>query len=74
MNTIKQNIDWIGHIHAASAPQRFEITGGELNYDFIIKEIKNTGYERYFGIEYLPTMDKETSVTNCKKLIEDALK
>ncbi len=74
VNTIKQNIDWIGHIHAASAPQRFEITGGELNYDFIIKEIKNTGYERYFGIEYLPTMDKETSVTNCKKLIEDALK
>lgn len=73
VNTIKENVDLIGHLHAASAPARFEITDGELNYEYILKEIKASGYDRYFGIEYLPTTDKETSVTACKELIERSL-
>lgn len=74
VKTIKENVDLIGHVHAASAPTRNEITGGELNYDYIIRELKAAGYDRYFGIEYVPTMDKETSVVKCKELIENALK
>jgi hydroxypyruvate isomerase len=72
--TIKENVDFIGHIHAASTPCRNEITDGELNYSYIIKAIKEVGYRKYFGIEYLPTTDKESSVTMCKKLMDEALK
>ena len=66
-------MDLIGHIHAASVPGRNEITDGELNYEYILKAIKETGYDRYFGIEYMPTMDKEASVTKCKELMDKAL-
>ncbi|SCP98572.1 sugar phosphate isomerase/epimerase family protein [Anaerobium acetethylicum] len=69
---IKKNLDKIGHIHAAGCPERHEITDGELNYDYIIREIKKMGYDKYFGIEYLPTKDKEVSVIECKELIENA--
>ena len=70
VQTLKENIDWIGHIHAASVPGRNEITTGEIDYAYILKAVKESGYSGYFGIEYLPTADKETSVTACRKFIE----
>lgn len=74
VNVIRENVDLIGHVHAASTPGRNEITDGELNYTYILKNLKEAGYERWFGIEYLPTTDKESSVTVCKELIENAIK
>lgn len=71
--TIKENINLIGHIHAASVPGRNEIMGGELNYEYLLKAICDTEYDGYFGIEYLPTMEKEASVLACKKYIENAI-
>lgn len=70
--TIRNNIDWIGHLHAAQVPGRCEITEGELNYSFIIREIRKMGYDRYFGLEYMPRMEKEASVTACRELFEKA--
>ena len=69
-STIKKYADKIGHIHAAGVPERHEITGGELNYRYIIKAILDSEYKGYFGLEYLPTMDKEVSILQCKELIE----
>lgn len=74
VQTIKENIDLIGHIHAASVPGRNEITDGELNYKYIMKSIEEAGYKDYFGIEYLPTMEKEASVKMCKEYMEGTLK
>lgn len=73
VSVMRDNMDLIGHIHAASVPGRNEITDGELDYGYILKAIKESGYDRYFGVEYMPTMDKEESVTKCKELIEKAL-
>lgn len=70
--TIRNNIDWIGHLHAAQIPGRGEITEGELNYSYIIREIRKTGYDRYFGLEYMTFADKEASVTACRDLFEKA--
>lgn len=68
VNTIKNNLDKIGHIHIASTPDRTEITDGELNYDYLLKAIKNMGYEKYVALEYRPTIDKKESLLNCRKL------
>ena len=72
LNTIKNHIDQIGHIHVASAPNRTEITGGELNYSCILNEIKNLGYDGYIGLEYMPTMEKAESLRVCKAFLENA--
>ena len=71
VTTIRNNIDKIGHFHAASVPGRNEITTGELNYTYIFREIDKTGYQGYVGLEYLPTMDKEASVKDFMKLMEN---
>ncbi|MFV0362966.1 MAG: TIM barrel protein [Suipraeoptans sp.] len=73
VQTMRENMQWIGHIHAAGIPRRNEITDGELNYSYILEEIKQAGYDRYFGIEYLPTMDKEKGVQACKRLLDEVL-
>lgn len=68
VNTIKNNLDKIGHIRIASTPDRTEITDGELNYNYLLKAIKNMGYEKYVALEYRPTIDKQESLLNCRKL------
>ncbi|MCI8282786.1 MAG: TIM barrel protein [Lachnospiraceae bacterium] len=74
VNTLKENLDLIGHLHSASVPGRNEITDGELNYAYIVKAIQEMGYQGYFGIEYLPAMEKEDSVIRCREFIEHACK
>lgn len=73
VSVMRDNMDLIGHIHAAGIPGRNEITNGELNYEYILKAIRDTGYDRYFGIEYLPTAEKEESVKACKALMDKVL-
>ena len=67
--TLKANIDKVGHIHAACVPGRNEITKGELNYTEVFRAIRDMGYDRWIGLEYLPTMEKEASIRACMELM-----
>jgi hydroxypyruvate isomerase len=53
---IENNIDWIGHFHCAGVPGRHEPFNGETNYPFIMKKIKEAGYDAYLGLEYMPVL------------------
>lgn len=53
---IDQNIEWIGHFHAAGIPGRHELFNGEANYPFILNKIEKSGYKGYFGLEYFPEL------------------
>ena len=69
-NTIKENIDLIGHIHGAGAPQRCELTVGELNYEYILQFIKDLGYEGTFGLEFFTFTDRDRKVADsCRILV-----
>ena len=70
LNTLKNHINEIGHIHIASAPDRTEITDGELDYACILKAIKALDFDGYVGLEYMPTMDKAESLKTCKAFLE----
>ena len=54
ISTIEENIEWIGHFHAAGVPGRGEPFQGELDYPSILERIEQTGYEGTFGLEYFP--------------------
>lgn len=61
MDEIKENIKHIGHFHIADAPGRHEPGTGKVDYISILKELINTDYEGYFGLEYRATKpDSET--------------
>lgn len=67
-NTLRKHLDKIGHIHVAAAPDRTEITDGELNYSYILKLLEQLNYDKYVTLEYMPTMEKEASLLACKKI------
>lgn len=61
-NTIKENVELIGDIHFAGSPMRGEITEGELNYAYILKQIKEYGYTGNICLEFFTFQDREEKV------------
>jgi hydroxypyruvate isomerase len=52
---MRDNLDWICHIHVAGVPSRQEIDGTqELNYRFIAEAIATSGYNGFVAHEWRP--------------------
>ena len=68
-NTIRENIDLIGHIHGAGAPDRGDMTEGELDYSYILEQLSKTGYDKYFGLEFFTFENREEKVWKSAKLV-----
>ncbi len=62
INTIRENIDLIGHFHAAGLPGRQELNRGELYYPAVFDAIDHAGYQGYVGLEYMPAGDPLASI------------
>lgn len=62
IQTITENIAFIGHFHSAGVPGRHELFDGEIQYPHVIKAIDGAGYQGFFGLEYWPTYDHHRSV------------
>jgi len=59
IQTIRDNIDRIGHIHTAGVPGRNDMDDTqELNYTAIAGAIAETGYDLYVGHEFSPKGDR----------------
>jgi hydroxypyruvate isomerase len=55
IRTLRENISWIGHIHTAGNPGRNDMDETqELYYPAIARAIKETGYNRWVGHEFIP--------------------
>jgi hydroxypyruvate isomerase len=60
--TLRKHIDKIGHIQIADNPGRHQPGTGEINYQFILKEIDASGYQGHIGLEYAPIPDSKSSL------------
>jgi len=60
--TLRKHIDKIGHIQIADNPGRHQPGTGEINYQFIFKEIDALGYRGHVGLEYVPIPDSKSSL------------
>ena len=70
IQTLRENIGSIGHIHCAGVPGRHELYMGELNYRNIFKTIDELKYDGYVGLEYFPTLKSEESLKRVRELAE----
>ena len=61
-DTIKGNLERIGHIQIADVPGRHQPGTGELNYRFLLAEIDRLGYDGFVGLEYIPEPDTVSSL------------
>jgi hydroxypyruvate isomerase len=58
VDTIRENIEYIGHFHTGGVPGRAEIDETqELNYRRIAQAIADTGFEGFVGHEFVPKRD-----------------
>ncbi len=56
----------IGYYHIADVPGRHEPGTGAVNWNAVLREIKNSGYEGYVGFEYSPEEDSLASLQRVK--------
>lgn len=66
------NLDVIGHVHVADVPGRHQPGTGELNFENILRELSNSGYQEYVGLEFEPTITSEVAASQALELIKSA--
>jgi len=71
IETIKANLDIIGHFHSAGVPGRHELDSGELDYPRILQAVADMGYEGSFGLEYFPAEESAASLKRMRNLLPD---
>lgn len=60
IETIRENVQYIGYFHIADVPGRNQPGTGELNYVNIIKALHAAGYDGTVGFEFTPVGDDDT--------------
>jgi hydroxypyruvate isomerase len=57
IESLRNNIAWIGHFHVGDVPGRHEPGTGEINYQSVFRAIRATGFKDYVAMEYVPLDD-----------------
>ena len=59
---LRANLSRISHIQIADNPGRHQPGTGEINYRWLLADFMAAGYDRYIGLEYVPTPDSAGSL------------
>src|SRR6187399_3751999 len=71
IRTIKDNLQYIGHLHTGGNPGRNEIDETqELNYRAISQAVVDMGYKGYMAHEFIPKRDPMTSLGQAMDLCD----
>jgi hydroxypyruvate isomerase len=58
IDTIRNNIQWLGHFHTGGVPGRHELDGTqEVRWDGVMRAIAESGFKGYVAHEFVPTGD-----------------
>src|SRR5690554_1151174 len=69
IKTIRENIDYIGYIHIADVPGRYEPGTGELNFYNILQELARIKYNGIIGFELEPRVNSELAIKKIKEVL-----
>src|ERR1700676_110649 len=71
IDTIRQNIQWLGHFHTGGVPGRHELDGTqEVQWDGVMRGIAATNFHGYVAHEFVPTRDPLTSLRQAVDLCD----
>ena len=71
IDTIRSNIQWIGHFHTGGVPGRHELNGTqEIQWDAVMRAIADSGFRGYVAHEFIPTGDPLASLKNAAELCD----
>jgi hydroxypyruvate isomerase len=71
IDTIRQNIQWLGHFHTGGVPGRHELDGSqEVQWDGVMRAIADSGFKGYVAHEFVPSADPLQSLKNAVDLCD----
>jgi hydroxypyruvate isomerase len=71
IDTIRQNIRWIGHFHTGGVPGRHELDGTqEVQWDGVMRGIADSGFKGYVAHEFVPSRDPLVSLREAADLCD----
>ena len=71
IDTIRQNIQWIGHFHTGGVPGRHELDNTqEVQWDTVMRAIADSGFRGYVAHEFVPKGDPLTSLRSAVDLCD----
>ena len=71
IETIRQNIQWIGHFHTGGVPGRHELDNTqEVQWDGVMRAIAESGFRGYVAHEFIPKGDPLTSLRSAVDLCD----
>ena len=63
IETIRQNVQWIGHFHTGGVPGRHELNGTqEIQWEAVMRAIADSPFKGYVAHEFIPTADPMASL------------
>ena len=71
LDTLKENIDWIGHIQFADCPGRHEPDTAQIDFPHIFKWLSQSRYSGYIEAEYEPQSHSNQSFAWKEKYFPD---
>ena len=71
IDTIRNNIQWLGHFHTGGVPGRHELDGTqEVQWDGVMRAIADSGFKGYVAHEFVPTGDPLVSLRKAVDLCD----
>ena len=71
IDTIRRNMQWIGHFHTGGVPGRHELDGTqEIQWDGVMRAIADAGFKGYVAHEFIPTRDPLESLRKAVELCD----
>jgi hydroxypyruvate isomerase len=71
IETVRQNLQWIGHFHTGGVPGRHELDGTqEIQWDGVMRAIAEAGFQGYVAHEFVPAGDPLASLRKAADLCD----
>jgi hydroxypyruvate isomerase len=71
IDTIRKNIQWLGHFHTGGVPGRHDLDGTqEVQWDGVMRAIADAGFKGYVAHEFVPTGDPLESLRKAAVLCD----
>lgn len=71
IDTIRGNMQWIGHFHTGGVPGRHELDGTqEVQWDGVMRGIADAGFKGYVAHEFVPAGDALESLRKAAELCD----
>lgn len=71
IETIRKNIQWIGHFHTGGVPGRHELDGNqEVDWRAVSRAIANLGFQGYLAHEFVPQGDPLPALERAVRLCD----